>query len=56
MSTRYRTLRALGSFYFRGPGVPLGSTPGFMLTPRFAGSILIVHRLNQIFLKFIGQV
>jgi len=30
---RYRTLRALGVFNYRRPGVPLRSTPGFMLPP-----------------------
>ena len=32
-SLRYRTLRALGLLTFRLPGVPLRSTPGFMLPP-----------------------
>ena len=35
---RYRALRALGVFTLPYPGVPLRSTPGFMLSPRFAGS------------------
>ncbi len=30
---RYRTLRVLSSLTFRYPGVPLCSTPGFMLSP-----------------------
>ena len=47
----YRTLRALRVFNYRRPGVPLRSTPGFMLTPRFAGLIHTVHGLNQTFLQ-----
>ena len=35
------------------PGVPLRSTPGFMLTPRFAGSKQTLRRLDQSFLQFV---
>ncbi len=39
----------------KDPGVPLRSTPGFMLSPRFAGS-LQVHQLVPRLLKFVGHV
>jgi hypothetical protein len=35
-----RPLRGLFLRYSNDPGVPLRSTPGFMLSPRFAGSRL----------------
>ncbi len=39
--------RALAS-YINDPGVPLRSTPGFMLSPRFAGHTKTVHDLSQL--------
>jgi len=40
------TSRAL-SLSFIDPGVPLRSTPGFMLSPRFAGLIQTLQPLDQ---------
>jgi len=44
-----RASRAL-SFYSDDPGVSLRSTPGFMLSPRFAGLRQSFHQLDQSFL------
>jgi hypothetical protein len=41
-----RASRAL-SFYSDDPGVPLRSTPGFMLSPRFAGLRKSFNQLDQ---------
>src|SRR5438094_1315927 len=38
-----RPLRGLFASYLHDPGVPLRFTPGFMLSPRFAGSIHAPH-------------
>ena len=42
-------------FLLNDPGVPIRSTPGFMLSQRFAGSVQSCHQLVQIFLKLIGH-
>src|SRR6267142_3219031 len=42
------TSRAL-SLSFIDPGVPLRSTPGFMLSPRFAGLMQTLQPLDQSF-------
>jgi len=41
------TSRALPS-YSNDPGVPLRSTPGFMLSPRFAGSMQLLQQLVEL--------
>ena len=46
-------LRGL-SLYFTDPEVPLRSTPGFMRSPRFAGSMQCFTNFIQTFLKFAG--
>ena len=50
---RYRTLRALGVFNYRRPGVPLRSTPGFMLPPAARVWKRSAHRLVQTFLQLL---
>ncbi len=42
-----RPLRGFLHPYVDDPGVPLRSTPGFMLTPRFAGSMQIFEALIE---------
>jgi hypothetical protein len=41
-------------FYTNDPGVPLRSTPGFMLSPRFAGSIETLQETCSEFPEFVG--
>jgi hypothetical protein len=47
---RYRTLRALGFLTLRHPGVPLRSTPGFMLAP--AARVLEKYARIKLFRAF----
>ena len=42
-----RPLRGLFLFYLNDPGVSLRFTPGFMLSPRFAGSVQTFDQLVQ---------
>jgi hypothetical protein len=54
MLNRCRPLSRALFLFFNDPGVPLRSTPGFMLSPRFAGSMQTLQPLDQSFLQFVA--